>query len=66
MIAMNQEFLKFRLTSLTQMLVDPEVSIENRRVLETIRAEIEEELRILEKSEPRASDDAKEKDAGSK
>ncbi len=51
---MNQEFLKLRLENLRQMLA-AEISPENRRAVEALRAQVEEELRILEKSEPESS-----------
>ncbi len=61
---MKREFLKFRLESLTQMLADPGIGRENRRALESLRAQIQEELEIFEKSEPGTSGNAR--GAGSK
>ncbi len=62
---MNQEFLKLRLENLRQMLA-AEISPENRRAVEALRAQVEEELRILEKSEPESSGKPKRNDASSK
>ncbi len=62
---MNQEFLKLRLENLRQMLAS-EISPENRRAVEALRAQVEEELRILEKSEPESPGKAKTNDASPK